>query len=377
MQILIVAEHDNEHLNSNFLNLLAAARELVSINKGGDVGKTASISAVVISSEDAYHERIINEIKQLSLDCLLTVLDENLKDRLAENTSAVLHEVAKLRYFDYILAPATTFGKNILPRLSALLDVQMISDVIAIERDMYLPKGEDCNISDSFSSMQAQIVFKRPIYAGNAIETVRSIDAKKLMTIRPTAFPPLASDVAAISEPFNTTQLPNEMMVGAVTCADNTLDIVVKDMKNVVEVFNKNLSTFIGIETVKSARPELSVAKVIVSGGRGLQSAENFKLIEALADKLGAAVGASRAAVDAGFIANDHQIGQTGKIVAPELYIAIGISGAIQHLAGIKDSKIIVAINKDAEAPIFKVADYGIVGDLFTVVPELIAALDA
>jgi electron transfer flavoprotein alpha subunit len=243
---------------------------------------------------------------------------------LAENFAPLVVAAVKAGGYGHVLFPATTFGKNLAPRVAALLDVQQISEI---------------------SGVVSPDTFERPIYAGNAIATVKSADAIKVITVRGTAFE--AADDAGGA--------------GAVEALAATGDA--------------GLSAFVSAELTKSERPELTAARVIVSGGRGMQSGENFPLLDALADKLGAAVGASRAAVDAGFVPNDYQVGQTGKIVAPELYIAVGISGAIQHLAGMKDSKVIVAINKDEEAPMFQVADYGIVGDLFKIVPELTAAL--
>jgi electron transfer flavoprotein alpha subunit len=243
---------------------------------------------------------------------------------LAEPLAALLVRLAP--GYSHLLAPATTTGKNVMPRLAALIDVQPISDIAAV--------------------VDAD-TFVRPIYAGNALATVKSLDATKVITVRAASFDPLPEEGGSAT-------------IEAIAPADDP-----------------GLSRFVGQELSKSERPELTAARIVVSGGRGLGSSENFKLIDAVADKLGAAVGASRAAVDAGFAPNDYQVGQTGKIVAPELYIAVGISGAIQHLAGMKDSKVIVAINKDEEAPIFQVADYGLVADLFQALPELAAALDS
>lgn len=241
--------------------------------------------------------------------------------QLAENIAALVVELG--RDYSHILAAATTHGKNFLPRVAALLDVAQISDVIAVE---------------------SADTFVRPIYAGNAIATVQSADVIKVMTVRSSAFDAVSQGNAA-------------------------------PIETVSEVTDATLSVFVAEELTKSERPELTAARIIISGGRGMQNGDNFKLLEGIADKLNAAIGASRAAVDAGFVPNDMQVGQTGKIVAPDLYIAVGISGAIQHLAGMKDSKVIVAINKDAEAPIFQVADYGLVADLFTALPELEAKL--
>ena len=305
MSILVVAEHDNNEIKGSTLNTVTAASEI-----GGDV------TVLVAGSESSSAAEQASKINGIS--SVIHVDDPIYKNFLAEDLGNLVVSVAD--GFNYILAPATTFGKNFLPRVAAKLDVQQISDIISIE---------DVD------------TFKRPIYAGSCIATVKSTDSVKVITVRTTAFdasPMTDSSVTVNSGP------------------------VVDSLNN---------ASFVSDEIAESDRPELTAAEVIVSGGRALGSSENFKIIEALADKLGAAVGASRAAVDAGYVPNDYQVGQTGKIVAPTLYIAIGISGAIQHLAGMKDSKVIVAINKDEDAPIFQVADYGLVGDLFEAVPEL------
>ena len=305
MSILVIAEHDNNELKGSTLNTVSAALKI-----GEDV------TLLVVGSESstaAEQGSKINGVKSV-----IHVDDPIYKNFLAEDLSNLVVSVAD--GFNYILAPATTFGKNFLPRVAAKLDVQQISDIISVE-------SED--------------TFKRPIYAGSCIATVKSSDSVKVITVRTTAF-----DAAEVS--------------------DSSVSV---DQGSPVDSLNK--SNFVSDEIAESDRPELTAAEVIVSGGRALGSSDNFKIIEDLADKLGAAVGASRAAVDAGYVPNDYQVGQTGKIVAPNLYIAIGISGAIQHLAGMKDSKVIVAINKDEDAPIFQVADYGLVGDLFEAVPEI------
>ena len=305
MSILVIAEHDNNELKGSTLNTVTAASEI-----GVDV------SVLVVGSDSS---SVAEQASKISgINSVIHVDDPIYKNFLAEDLGNLVVSVAD--GFDYILAPATTFGKNFLPRVAAKLDVQQISDIISVE---------DAD------------TFKRPIYAGSCIATVKSTDTVKVITVRTTAFD--ASPIIDSSVTVNS---------GA----------VVDSLKN---------ASFVSDEIAESDRPELTAADVIVSGGRALGSSENFKIIEALADKLGAAVGASRAAVDAGYVPNDYQVGQTGKIVAPNLYIAIGISGAIQHLAGMKDSKVIVAINKDEDAPIFQVADYGLVGDLFEAVPEL------
>ena len=305
MSILVVAEHDNNEIKGSTLNTVTAASEI-----GGDV------SVLVAGSESSSAAEQASKIAGIS--SVIHVDDPIYKNFLAEDLGNLVVSIAE--GFNYILAPATTFGKNFLPRVAAKLDVQQISDIISVE-------GAD--------------TFKRPIYAGSCIATVKSNDSVKVITVRTTAF-----DASPMTD-------------SSVTV--NSGDVV----------DSLNNANFVSDEIAESDRPELTAAEVIVSGGRALGSSENFKIIEALADKLGAAVGASRAAVDAGYVPNDYQVGQTGKIVAPTLYIAIGISGAIQHLAGMKDSKVIVAINKDEDAPIFQVADYGLVGDLFEAVPEL------
>ncbi len=304
MSILIIAEHDNDTVKNATLNTVTAALEI-----GGDItvliaghncdaaaqsaAKIAGVSNVLVADNPAYSHQ----------------LAENMQPLIVELSAGKTH----------ILAPATTSGKNIMPGVAALLDVGQISEIISV-------KSPD--------------VFERPIYAGNAIAKVQSLDAIKVLTVRATG--------------FEEAELTGSATIEAIT-----------------SVCDAGKSKFVSAQTVDSERPELTSARVIVSGGRGMGNGENFSLLEAVADKLGAALGASRAAVDAGFVSNDMQVGQTGKIVAPELYIAVGISGAIQHLAGMKDSKVIVAINKDEDAPIFSVADYGLVADLFDAVPEL------
>src|SRR5690554_3205577 len=308
MSILVIAEHDNAILKAATLNVVAAAAKI-----GGDIDVLVAGSNCGAAAEAA--AKIAGVAKVLVAD------NAAYQYQLAENMGELVAELGK--DYSHILAAATTTGKDFLPRAAALLDVNMLSEVIGVVD------------ADTFT---------RPIYAGNAIATVKSADSIKVMTVRPTGFDAAAEGGAA-----------------AVTAVD-----VVKDA---------GLSAFAGEELAKSDRPELTGAKIVISGGRGMQNGDNFEMLYKVADKLGAGVGASRAAVDAGFVPNDMQVGQTGKIVAPDLYIAVGISGAIQHLAGMKDSKVIVAINKDEEAPIFQVADYGLVADLFDAVPELDAAL--
>jgi len=305
MSILVIAEHDNSSLKPSTLNTLAAAKEI------GD-----SVHLLVAGSSCQAVADACAAVE--GVEKVLFADDAAYANQLAESTANLIKSVAG--DYSHILAPATTFGKNVLPRLSALLDVQQISEITEV-------------ISED--------TFKRPIYAGSCIATVKSNDATKVITVRATAFDPVSDS-------------------GGSAAIEAVSPEGVSD-----------LSSFVGEEIAKSDRPELTAASIVISGGRGMQSGDNFHLLETIADKLGAAVGASRAAVDAGFVPNDYQVGQTGKIVAPDLYIAVGISGAIQHLAGMKDSKVIVAINKDEDAPIFQVADYGLVADLFDALPEL------
>ena len=309
MAVLLLAEHDNAALAPATAKALTAAREF-----GSDVDVLVAGEGCKAVAEDA--AKLEGVRKVLLADA------PHLAHRLAEDAAATI--VPLMENYAVLLAPATTTGKNVLPRVAALLDVGQISDIVAV-------KSPD--------------TFVRPIYAGNAMETVQTSDKIVVATVRTTAF-------AAAGE-GGSAEVETVTPAGAV-----------------------DQSTFVGADITESERPELTAARVVISGGRGMASGENFeKLIAPIADRLGAAIGASRAAVDSGYMPNDYQVGQTGKVVAPELYIAIGISGAIQHLAGMKDSKVIVAINKDAEAPIFQVADYGLVGDLFDVLPELDAEL--
>jgi len=305
MSTLIVAEHDNADVKPATLNAVTAAGQLP-----GETHILIAGSGCDAAAQAA--AKIAGVAKVLKAD------DAAYAHGLAENLAPLVAKLAS--GYSHVIAAATTFGKNVMPRAAALMDVQQISDVAAIE-------GED--------------TFVRPIYAGNALATVKSADKVKVLTIRATAFDAAAAEGGS----------------AAVEAVESTGDA--------------GLSAFKGQELTKSERPELTTAGIVISGGRGMQSGDNFAMLERVADKLGAAVGASRAAVDAGFVPNDYQVGQTGKVVAPDLYIAVGISGAIQHLAGMKDSKVIVAINKDEEAPIFQVADYGLVADLFEAVPAL------
>ncbi len=309
MSVLVIAEHDNQSLNAATLNTLAAAQKLDGPIHVLVAGKGAQAVADAAAQAAGVEKVLLAE-------------GDALEHGLAENVSKQVLAIADA--YQHILFPSTTYGKNIAPRVAALLDVAQVSDVIEVVS------------ADTFT---------HPIYAGNALETVQCADEKIVLTVRTTAFDAVADKGG-----------------------NGTVETI-------TAVEDSGLSRFVGREVAQSDRPDLASADIVVSGGRGLGSAENFKLIDELAAKLGAAVGASRAAVDAGYAPNDWQVGQTGKIVAPQLYIAVGISGAIQHLAGMQDSKVIVAINKDPEAPIFSVADYGLVADLFDAVPELIEAL--
>ena len=305
MSILVIAEHDNDELKGSTLNTITAAKEIDS-----------DIELLVAGFSC---EAVVEKACEIPVISKVVVADkETYKNFLAENIGALVAQIGS--NYSHILAPATSNGKNFMPRVAALLDVAQISEII---------------------SVQSEDTFERPIYAGNCIATVKSSDSIKVITVRATGFDDCESKGGSA---------PRENL---------DLDI------------NLDISNFVKEEIAESDRPELTAADIVISGGRGMQSGENFSLLEGIADKLGAAIGASRAAVDSGFVPNDMQVGQTGKIVAPNLYIAVGISGAIQHLAGMKDSKVIVAINKDEDAPIFQVADYGLVADLFDALPEL------
>tara|TARA_A100001015_G_scaffold126955_2_gene140686 strand:+ start:5508 stop:6437 length:930 start_codon:yes stop_codon:yes gene_type:complete len=309
MSILVIAEHDNTNLKGSTLNTLAAAGNLT-----GDIHVLIAGSGI---------ESVLSESQTLDgVSKLISCDNETYANFIAEDLSDLVLSISES--YTHILAPASTFGKNLMPRVSAKLDSQQISDIISVESDD---------------------TFKRPIYAGSCIAKVKSNDSIKVITVRSTAFDAVGKNNSGV------------------------------EVESVNSLPSLGISSFVSEELAKSDRPELTAANIVISGGRGMQSGDNFHLLDSIADKLGAAVGASRAAVDAGFVPNDYQVGQTGKIVAPDLYIAVGISGAIQHLAGMKDSKVIVAINKDEDAPIFQVADYGLVADLFTALPELDSAI--
>ena len=309
MSILVIAEHDNTNLKGSTLNTLAAAGNLT-----GDIHVLIAGSGI---------ESVLSESQTLDgVSKVISCDNETYANFIAEDLSELILSISES--YSHILAPATTFGKNLMPRVSAKLDSQQISDIISVESDD---------------------TFKRPIYAGSCIAKVKSNDSIKVITVRSTAFDAVGKNNSGV------------------------------EVESVNSLPSLGISSFVSEELAKSDRPELTAANIVISGGRGMQSGDNFHLLDSIADKLGAAVGASRAAVDAGFVPNDYQVGQTGKIVAPDLYIAVGISGAIQHLAGMKDSKVIVAINKDEDAPIFQVADYGLVADLFTALPELDSAI--
>ena len=310
MRVLVLAEHNNKEIKASTYNSISAASEIDS-----------NIEVLVIGSNC---EELSNQLcKAEKINKVLLINDSIYENPIAELYAPVISSIAD--NYSHIIGPATTFGKNIFPRVAVKLDISQISDVI--------------KIIDSET-------FIRPIYAGNALATVKSNDSQKIITIRPTSFEPVSKEGGSATLENLTTQ-------------ENTIS-----------------TTYISREESSSDRPELSTARVVISGGRGLQSAENFKLLNEIAEKLNAAVGASRAAVDAGYVSNDYQVGQTGKVVVPDLYIAVGISGAIQHLAGMKESKVIVAINKDEEAPIFNIADYGLKADLFEALPKLSEELD-
>lgn len=309
MAILVIAEHSNSALGAATLNTVSAAKAI-----GGDIHILVAGENCAAAGEAAAKVEGVTKV--------LVADNAAYAHQLPENVALLVAEQAKA--YSHVLTPATTTGKNLLPRVAALLDTDQISEIISVENPD---------------------TFKRPIYAGNAIATVQSSADIKVITVRGTGFDAAAAEGGSAA------------------------------IENIAAGVDAGISTFVGEEIAKSDRPDLTAARVVISGGRGMQSGENFDMLYALADKLGGAVGASRAAVDAGFVPNDLQVGQTGKIVAPDLYIAVGVSGAIQHLAGMKDSKVIVAINKDADAPIFQVADYGLVADLFDVIPELDAAL--
>ena len=309
MSILVIAEHDNSELKTATLNAVAAGMEI-----GGDID-------ILVAGSDC--DAVADSASQIpGVGKVLLANKETYKNSLAENVGNLIVEIAE--GYSHILSPATTNGKNFMPRVAAKLDVSQISDISAV-------------VSDD--------TFERPIYAGNCIATVQSTDSVKVITVRTTGF-------------------------DACEASGGSADITTIDNDT-----NAGVSSFVKEEIAESDRPELTAADVVISGGRGMQNGDNFSLLNGIADKLGAAIGASRAAVDSGFVPNDMQVGQTGKIVAPDLYIAVGISGAIQHLAGMKDSKVIVAINKDEDAPIFQVADYGLVADLFDALPELEAKI--
>ena len=310
MSVLVLAEHDNIEIKSSSLNTIGAASQ---------IDQDIDVLLIGSSCEDLANKIVnIQNVKKV-----IVVDGPQYQNPIAENIAPIIISLSD--NYSHILAPATTFGKNIMPRVAAILDIAQISDIIKVE---------------------SKDTFVRPIYAGNALATVQSTDEKKIITVRPTSFEQAATEGGS------------------------------GEVEKITFDLEKNIVEFVGREESKSDRPELGTARVVISGGRGLQSAENFSMLNAIADKLNAAVGASRAAVDAGYVGNDYQVGQTGKVVVPDLYIAVGISGAIQHLAGMKESKVIVAINKDEEAPIFNVADFGLCADLFEVLPKFSAELD-